>query len=191
MSARSKNVLIFTVLIIKFWFLSKLAPIFGFFMKFTKKINHHLFILNCFFGFILSYIKNCIPLNIMYPKGQPLSSIKKYFYWYWKLYQQLQITLYLFDFFASVFFSFILFFLFYFFLLSSSLLSFFFLFDFFLLSFFFFSFSLFLFFFFSIFLFFFFFYFSIFLFFCFVFSLISSCSTPLNGAWPWRMSDLV
>ena len=94
MSARSKNVLIFTVLIIKFRFLSKLAPIFGFFMKFTKKINHHLFILNCFFGFILSYIKNCIPLNIMYPKGQPLSSIKKYFYWYWKLYQQLQITLY-------------------------------------------------------------------------------------------------
>ena len=95
MSARSKKVLIFTVLIIKFWFLSKLAPIFGFFMKFTKKINHHLFILNCFFGFILSYIKNCIPLNIMYPKGQPLSSIKKYFYWYWKLYQQLQITLYI------------------------------------------------------------------------------------------------
>ena len=77
------------------------------------------------------------------------------------------------------------------FLLSSSLLSFFFLFDFFLLSFFFFSFSLFLFFYFSFFLFFLFFFFSIFLFFCFVFSLISSCSTPLNGAWPWRMSDLV
>ena len=41
MSDFSNNVLIFTVLIIKIQLLSKLTPKFGFYMKFTKKINCH------------------------------------------------------------------------------------------------------------------------------------------------------
>ena len=41
MSDFSNNVLIFTVLIIKIQFLSKLAPKFGFYIKFTKKVNCH------------------------------------------------------------------------------------------------------------------------------------------------------
>ena len=41
MSDFCKNVLIFTFLIIKIQFLSKLAPKFGFYMKFTKEINSH------------------------------------------------------------------------------------------------------------------------------------------------------
>ena len=51
--------------------------------------------LYCFFGPILSYVQNCIPLNFMYPEGQPLYFIKnkKYFYSYGKLYQQLKNTL--------------------------------------------------------------------------------------------------
>ena len=35
--------------------------------------------LYCFFGPILSYVQNCMPLNFMYPKGQPLSFIKSTF----------------------------------------------------------------------------------------------------------------
>ena len=95
MSEFCNNVLIFTVLIIKIQFLSKLAPNFGFYMKFTKKVNCHLFMFYCFFGPILSYVQNCIPLNFMYLKRQPLNYIKKYFYSYRKFYQQLKNTLYI------------------------------------------------------------------------------------------------